>query len=82
MSKINELIESIRGKYLYDYPDAEFSGHGIREIMKQYAEIYAKECLEKAAENAKCVYVHDFIHGFAANVKKESILNITLPKHK
>lgn len=73
MTKITELIDSI---------PCPFWTEDIERIMIEYAEIYAKECLEKAAENAKCVYVHDFIHGFAANVKKESILNITLPKHK
>lgn len=48
MSRISELIESIREKY-YEYTDAEFSEHGIEEIMKEYAEHYLQtfiNCLE------------------------------------
>jgi len=49
--------------------------------IKEYAEHYAKKCLEKAAEQA-VVFLpsHYGLHG-THNVDKDSILNIKLPEH-
>lgn len=84
MSKIEELIDSIRWKYYHN--ECEFGGIDIEEIMKEYAEIYAKRCLEIAAENATCdelcrygKYDQEEVY-FEVNYK--SITNIDLPPHE
>lgn len=54
------------------------------KAMKEYAEFYAKKCLEKAAENAECDDVSyqngDSYAMFAVN--RNSILTIDLPEHE
>jgi len=47
-------------------------------IMKEYAELYAKKCLEIAAENANIFYD---VGGYNY-VDSGSILNIKLPEHE
>lgn len=72
MTKIEEII----AKYNYNS-----SFLLIESMMRDYAELYAKKCLEKAAEQA-VVFLpsHYGLHG-THNVDKESILNIKLPEH-
>ena len=49
--------------------------------MKEYAEWYAKRCLEIAAENAESITdIDKYIYG--SIVDKSSILNINLPNHE
>lgn len=84
MSKIDNII--------YSYAEAESLGTGIpysqvqfsyeevESMMKEYAEWYAKKCLEIAAEKAKSITdIDKYIYG--SIVDKDSILNIKLPEH-
>lgn len=48
----------------------------IKRCMKEYAEYYAKRCLEVASTNAKTVRCPDY-----DKVNANTILNITLPEH-
>ena len=53
----------------------------IRNAMIEYAEQYAKKCLEIAAENAVTfIPSHPHLHLIKA-VSKDSILNIQFPSH-
>lgn len=49
----------------------------VKEIMKEYAECYAKKCLEIASDTAT-IY-HDV--GGYSYIDQQSILNIELPDH-
>lgn len=82
MCKTKEIFREIAAKNeLYsvlDHTD-EFS-----DAMQKYAESYAMECLRIAAENAKLEKVLDEFYGQDTGrkqVDRNSILNITLPKH-
>lgn len=80
MSKILEMIERIR-QNPQGWDTIEFFEHDIETIMKEYAEFYAKECLQIAAENAESITdIDKYIYGSV--VDKSSILNIDLPKHE
>lgn len=94
--KIEELIDDIVGKYVVFYEDQLFSRDGITEIMKQYAEYYAKRCLEIAAENAtllddgkptgqqKIIWeaYNTSRSDIEYEVNKKSITDINLPEHE
>ena len=75
MTKIEELIESIkynRQTDMFGYvfcPD--FAGFQIKQIMKQYAEHYAKNCLQ------------DFFDDFTRydEVEEELYFNCTFPEN-
>ena len=59
----------------------------IENCMKKYAELYAKKCLIKAANEARCFTLKELSNEFdedeSTNVlKKESITNIQLPEHE
>lgn len=69
MTKLEEVI----AKYNYDN-DSFLS---IESMMRDYAEIYAKKCLEIAAEEATA-RLHSYDEPM---VNKSSILNIKLPEH-
>ena len=82
MSKIIEIIDrhdketGPYGRHLSD------SSHNITQMMKEYAEWYAKECLKIATQNAvTSIPSHPHLHGIKA-VDEASILNITLPEHE
>lgn len=47
--------------------------------LKEYAEFYAKECLEVAAEEANFMFTGDGPEDY--EIDKDSILNIKLPEH-
>lgn len=50
----------------------------IKECMEEYAELYAKRCLEIAAENVRMAGIYeDYNHW----IVKESITEIKLPEH-
>lgn len=54
MTKIEELIESIRGKQTTNRPllvHQDFQDFDIEDIMKEYAEFYAIQCLEIATNH-------------------------------
>ena len=82
MTKIEQILNKVK-------EDAQIVGidftviiyNDAVEAMKEYAEHYAKKCLEKAAEQA-VVFLpsHYGLHG-THNVDKDSILNIKLPEH-
>jgi len=75
--------EEIAFKYVKgEHPTQQmFSLLDVMSAMKEYAEIYAKKCLEIAAENA-LVFApfHSYMHG-SKMVDKESITNINFPDH-
>ena len=52
MTKIEELIESIRTKNS-DYGTQDFHDYQIELIMQEYAEYYAKKCLEMLDSEAE-----------------------------
>ena len=92
MTKIDELIKSICNKGT-DYSPEWYSESDIEDIMIQYAEYYAKRCLQAAAENAKVIKVHgwesvkdiddEFECGdYELRVYTKSITDITLPEHE
>lgn len=87
MTKIDELIKSICNKGGPYHPDW-YSEGDIENIMKEYAEWYAKECLQIAAQQATTMYyipVEDgcMMHTHAYDiVDPNSILNITFPEHE
>lgn len=62
MTKIDELIESITKceEFTMGYDDVCWPDD-VKRIMKEYAEYYAKKCLEIAAKNAK-LSVGDWAH--------------------
>lgn len=70
MSKIDEIINH--------YVPPVCQGEWYKSMMIEYAEWYAKKCLEIAAENAVALerdYNDDW------HVDTNSILNIELPSH-
>lgn len=82
MTKIEELIDSLGNQY--DWDDIQVS-----QIMREYAEFYAKKCLEIAAENATGTPKYDFSNPYTStliedsvNIDENSILNIKLPEHE
>jgi len=78
MTKLEEII----AKYNYDN-DSFLS---IESMMRDYAEFYAKRCLEIAAEQVKFEYgefdVEGFTHKEIVGIDYGSILNIKLPEHE
>lgn len=86
----NTKIESILDEFAQD---AQIVGidftvivyNDAVNIMQKYAEIYAKKCLEKAAEQVTFQYgefdVEGFPHKEIVGIDYDSILNIKLPEH-
>lgn len=82
MTKLEEILKeifpSIAG-YTYDHKDI------IELKLREYAEFYAKKCLEIAANEAEVMEewfynrADDEDHRWVIN--KDSILNIKLPDH-
>lgn len=89
MSKIKKLISTVWNKtdsneHIYDIYVSE-----IEDLMKSYAEYYAKKCLEIAADNATGTPIYDYSNPYTAilledkvNIDVDSILNIKLPEHE
>lgn len=74
MTKIEEIKDRIVADGGYtDYDDC------IDQCMKEYAEYYAKKCLEIAAVDADC---YDRGYDLGHGVDPNSILNIKLPEHE
>lgn len=91
MNKIEEIIE----KYDVHYGTPDSLGYGcfmtsdMISAMKEYAEWYAKRCLEVAAENATGIPIYDYSNPYnvivledRVNIDFDSILNIELPDHE
>lgn len=78
MIKIDNLIDSILGEDNLYFPEQHFSSENIKKIMKEYAEYYAKKCLEIAINEINCGNAEDFQYDIA----RKSILNIKLPEHE
>ena len=72
MNKIEELIEK------YEKYEGLCDTESVKDAMKEYAEYYAKECLEIAATKAQIYYDVGGYHF----IDSDSILNIQLPKHE
>jgi len=82
MSKINELIlKSVKISGTTSSNEQIWTSDAIREIMEEYAEWYAKECLEIAAEQAETEWGTGCDYDVKV-VDKSSILNIKLPPHE
>lgn len=77
MSRIEDLIEEIRNNHYGPTSDQDYAEYDIERIMQQYAEEYAKRCLQIAAENADL----EGDEGDSLWIDKKSITDITLPKH-
>lgn len=71
MSKIEELIDKCL--FLQYKSDIE----QFEEIMKEYAEHYARKCLKLAAEEAEMIQL-----GEQSFILTNSITNIKLPEHE
>lgn len=87
MSKLEDIINSYRVVTPH-WADQEWSEGDIWLIAKEYAEYYAKKCLQIAAEEAqtKCIPHRefggaDFCDSYEV-VDKDTILNIKLPEHE
>lgn len=77
MHKIDEIIDQNRLRTDH-YASQDFVDYGtfsVESAMIEYAEWYAKKCLEIAAENAKVFGDHD------CDVDPMSITEIDLPPH-
>jgi len=80
MSKIEEIVSKVydiqaikaNGGYIYDLHPEE-----LEELMKEYAEVYARKCLMIAANDAQISYEVGDYHF----IDRDSITNITLPEH-
>lgn len=73
--KIEELLSPIL--VLQYKSDIEL----VENAMKEYAEYYAKRCLEIAADKAESITdIDKYIYGSIVN--RDSILNIQLPEHE
>jgi hypothetical protein len=85
MSKIEKLIKKIKTKSL-DYGIDVFDEYQIEQIMQEYAEYYAKKCLEIAAENVELFqegyYNRNDDLDYKWSVDRESITKIQLPEHE
>ena len=81
MSKIDDIIYSYAEVESLDtgtpYSLVQFSYEEVESMMKEYAEWYAKKCLEIAADNAS---TYSDVGGYTF-VDSRSILNIQLPEH-
>lgn len=81
MSKLHDLIDSCEKGYIEAFPGSLEIAVYVEDlvpIMEEYAEYYAKRCLEIAANNAVALerdYNDDWY------VDTNSILNIELPSH-
>lgn len=71
MSKIDELIDKCL--FLQYKSDIE----QVEEIMKEYAELYARKCLKQAAEEAEMIQM-----GEQSFILTNSITDIKLPDHE
>lgn len=91
MTKIEEIIENNRLK-TYHYADQDFVENGAKSItsaMKEYAEWYAKRCLEIAAKEAQITSDETYEWQQIVNemgecpfyVDEDSIIDIILPEH-
>lgn len=88
MRKIDEVIAK--------YVPPICQGSHYEEMMKEYAEWYAKECLKIAAVSARLrvqgiisleeykadhIYSNDGLQDLFVDIDVDSILNIQLPEH-
>lgn len=78
MTKIEEILN------YYIPPTCQVDSH--LKMMKEYAEWYAKKCLEIAADNAE-IYEEGYYNrnddpDYRWAVNKESITDIQLPEHE
>ena len=76
MTKIEEILEKYKTKTDH-YADQEWDDGGVEKALIEYAEWYAREVLELAAENETT-----FGSVYHIIVDKESITNIQLPPHE
>jgi hypothetical protein len=87
MTKIDELIESIITceQFTMGYNDVCWPDD-VKRIMQEYAEHYAKKCLEIAAENVKFEFGEVDVEGYSykeiVGIDYESLLNIEMPEHE
>lgn len=79
MSKIDELIDSIRQSTGGYYPATEFYDYSIERIMKEYAEWYAHKCLEKFEKDSDPVYD---MQGDFLGYSTPYLENFKLPEHE
>lgn len=78
MTKIEELIQEHIDPHVFKGIAGYYA---LEDAMKEYAEYYAKKCLEISIENA--IYRTDGYGNTSTKfIDKDSILNIILPEHE
>lgn len=77
MTKIEEILQENVHVPKHG-SDPEWTEDNVRIAMKEYAEYYAKKCLEITALNVDCGNIEDWQY----DIVRESILNIKLPEHE
>lgn len=82
MTKIEELIDSV-----YYLTDSEpLTDVHVSRIMKEYAEYYAKKCLDVAMNNVKFQFADMVIEGSShkeiIDLDYEQTFNFKLPEHE
>ena len=79
MTKIDELIESIRAKQTDGWlAHQDFQDFDIEEIMKQYAEYYAKICMDILLDET---FYHEVDNSFYCFEEDVLHLKETPPSH-
>lgn len=76
MTKIEKLLIDFEPNWQTDKYELEIED--IKNICTEYAEFYAKKCLEIAINEINCGNAEDFQYDIA----RKSILNIKLPEHE
>lgn len=84
MTKTEEIIQAVNDRHKDIYGPRP-SMKIIQQYMKEYAELYAKKCLEIAAQSAsanfECIGAVLGAENVNPYVEVESILKIKLPLH-
>lgn len=96
MTKLEELRVQAQSDPDYQNKDGSISTSGLKCLMKEYAELYARKCLIVAMNNATILHNSQptrdriyYIEAYSSSPKErvfqvnpDSILNIKLPEHE
>ncbi len=86
MKKIEEILNNATDITPNPFIPNSFWRYEIEKVMKEYAEFYAKKCLNIAAAqscaNFECIDVVLGAENINPYVEIDSILNIQLPEHE
>ncbi len=79
---IEKILDDLTDEYFTPYSDEAFPWEKLIQTVKEYAEWYARQCLQIAADNATGRFETDTQGCEYIEINQESILNITLPPHE